>query len=101
MKLEKNLGHSSISSDGEVEVEVRTLDSYEFEDVTIIKIDVELYEPMVLMGAQQTIRRCRPLICIEDWTGTYGGLLAGYKLCQQWSELHQTYLYEPIGGYRY
>ena len=46
-------------------VQVNTLDSYNFEDVDIIKIDCEGYEFPIIKGAEQTIRRCRPIVQIE------------------------------------
>lgn len=46
-------------------VEVRTLDSYKFSNVAVIKIDVQGYEPFVLDGAKETIRNNRPVIFIE------------------------------------
>jgi FkbM family methyltransferase len=48
------------------DIEVRTLDSYELDDVAVIKIDVEGMEPSVLRGAADTIRRCRPVIFAEE-----------------------------------
>ncbi|MBS8262779.1 FkbM family methyltransferase [Roseibium polysiphoniae] len=45
---------------------VFTLDSFEFENVDYIKIDVEGYERRVLIGGEQTIRKYRPLIIIEQ-----------------------------------
>ena len=44
---------------------MRTLDSYNFTDVDIIKIDVEGYEVPLLHGAKQTILSNRPWIQIE------------------------------------
>lgn len=46
-------------------VTVNTLDSYGFEDVDIIKVDVEGFEFPVLKGGEQTIRRCRPVVQLE------------------------------------
>lgn len=46
-------------------IPVRTLDSYELEDVGLVKIDVEGMEADVLEGAIDTIRRCRPAIFCE------------------------------------
>jgi len=46
--------------------EVRKLDSYEFEGVGLIKIDVEGDELAVLEGAEQTIAREQPVIIVED-----------------------------------
>ena len=44
----------------------RTLDSYGFENVSLIKIDVEGHELEVLKGAVDTIARCRPVLYVED-----------------------------------
>jgi FkbM family methyltransferase len=49
----------------EQNVLVRTLDSFEFDDVTFIKIDVEGHEYDVLEGATATIRSMKPAILIE------------------------------------
>jgi FkbM family methyltransferase len=49
----------------QIKVEVHTLDEYELEKVTFIKIDVEGYELEVLKGASKTIKREKPVIVIE------------------------------------
>jgi len=46
-------------------VNVKTLDSYNFKDVDLIKIDVEGHEKLVILGAVETLKRCRPLLIIE------------------------------------
>ena len=46
-------------------VEVRTLDSFGFTDVDLIKIDVEGHEYSVLEGSLLTIQRCKPILLIE------------------------------------
>jgi FkbM family methyltransferase len=48
-----------------VEVPKRTIDSYNFEDVDAIKIDVEGSELLVIQGAVDTIDRCRPSVQVE------------------------------------
>ena len=48
-----------------VPVQVETIDSYQFQDVGFIKIDVEGYEKFVLEGAQQLIAQSRPTIQLE------------------------------------
>jgi len=81
--IKKNDGHNRVANDNggfktvtgkdikknegypRVEIDQRTLDSYQFEDVDIIKIDVEGYELLVLEGATTTISRNRPIIQIE------------------------------------
>ncbi len=47
-------------------VPMRTLDSFGLHSVDLLKIDVEGYERRVLLGAEQTIRSCRPMIVIEQ-----------------------------------
>jgi len=46
-------------------VELRTLDSYNLNNVSLIKMDVEGVEDMVLAGAKKTILRNKPVILIE------------------------------------
>src|SRR6056300_699863 len=48
-----------------VPVPARTLDSYNFQDVDAIKIDVEGSELLVIQGAEETIDRCRPSVQVE------------------------------------
>lgn len=57
-------GNTRIVGDGDVEV--RTLDSFEFSEVDLIKIDTEGYELHVLRGAVETIERCKPVIVVEQ-----------------------------------
>ena len=45
--------------------EMRRLDSYGFDDVGFIKVDVEGFEQQVLEGAEATLRRSRPTLLIE------------------------------------
>lgn len=47
-------------------IPVRTLDSYNLQNISMIKIDVENHEPQVLAGARQTILENRPLVFIEN-----------------------------------
>lgn len=58
-----------------VQVPARTIDSYNFEDVDVIKIDVEGSELFVMQGARDTITRCRPSVQVEivpKQCGAYG-----------------------------
>ena len=57
-------------------VAVRTLDSYAFEEVRVIKVDVEGSEMEVLEGGQETIRRHRPALIVELLTGTHSDPIA-------------------------
>jgi FkbM family methyltransferase len=83
MHIKKNDGHNRVANDnGEfktvtgkdikrnegyerVSIEQKTLDSYAFENVDIIKIDVEGYELLILEGADQTIASNRPIVQVE------------------------------------
>lgn len=61
-----NCGTASIlRTPGGTEIQVTTLDSFDFHGVTMIKIDVEGYEASVLRGAANTIRENRPNLFIE------------------------------------
>ena len=81
MHIKKNDGHNRVANDNytklngkpvkvntgyqRVQVPQHTLDSYNFKDVDIIKIDVEGYELQVLEGAVNTIAQNRPIVQIE------------------------------------
>jgi FkbM family methyltransferase len=58
------------------EVEVRTLDSYAFTDVRVIKVDVEGSEMEVLEGGRETILRDRPPLIVELLTGAHADPVA-------------------------
>jgi FkbM family methyltransferase len=47
-------------------VPIKTLDSYGFNDIDFIKIDCEGYEFPIVKGASQTLKRCRPVVIVEQ-----------------------------------
>jgi FkbM family methyltransferase len=56
---------AAVSDDGEIVVACRTLDeTFEREDVTYIKMDIEGQEPAALRGARQLLARCRPVLAV-------------------------------------
>lgn len=59
-----NLGGVSLGNDGEV-TQMTTIDTLQLTHLDFIKIDVEGAETLVLMGAQKTIEKCKPIICFE------------------------------------
>ena len=48
-----------------ITVPLRTLDSFNFKNVGLIKIDTEGYEVPVLLGAERTIKENKPRLIIE------------------------------------
>jgi len=54
-----------IKGNGQREVIIKKLDSFNYNNIGFIKLDVEGYEPKVLEGAKETIERCNPVICCE------------------------------------
>lgn len=50
---------------GELQVPSINIDSLELRDVALIKIDAQGCDLRVLKGAEQTVRRCRPVITFE------------------------------------
>lgn len=65
---------AATAEQGEVQrfqVEVRTLDSYGFSDVRVVKVDVEGSELEVLEGGRETIARDRPVLIVELLTGAH------------------------------
>lgn len=63
--------HQVVTGD---KVNVVTIDSERIDDLDFLQLDVEGYEWHALMGAQDTIRRCQPLIQVElrNFTERYG-----------------------------
>ena len=70
-----NEGGTSMGKGGNL-VELHTLDSHRLESVALIKIDVEGAEDGVLLGAEQTILRHRPVIVIEIRLLSLGNVVA-------------------------
>lgn len=52
--------------DGKGSVPMHTLDSFNLQDVDFIKIDTEGFELFVIKGAEETIKRCRPVMVVEQ-----------------------------------
>ncbi len=63
-----NEGHTAVGEGGEA-VELRTLDSFGFRNVSLLKVDVEGYEDPVLRGARQLLARDKPVISLEIMGG--------------------------------
>jgi len=59
------MGKGVLEEDWDGPVIIVPLDSMELQDVSVMKIDVEGWEPHVLLGAAETIVRNRPVIYAE------------------------------------
>ncbi len=60
-------GDSHVAGDGDIPL--RRLDDYRIENVDFIKLDCEGYELFALKGAEETLKRCRPCINVEQKPG--------------------------------
>jgi FkbM family methyltransferase len=87
---EDNSGHSHLDPNtmGAGDVQVVRLDNLNLHDINYIKIDCEGYEYRILQGAEQTIRRCRPIVVIEqkphDAYSKQYGQFAAVDLLKNW-----------------
>lgn len=73
-------GASKLSDNGQVTT-LMTIDSLQLRNVSLIQLDVEGSELPALKGAEHTIRRCRPVILVEDNKAECAGYLEslGYE----------------------
>ena len=87
---EGNSGHSHLDPTtlGTGDVQVVKLDNLNIDNVDYIKIDCEGYEYRVLQGAEQTVKRWRPIMVIEQkphdaYSKDYGQF-AAIALLESW-----------------
>jgi hypothetical protein len=59
-----------VTTADEETVDIQSLDSFQLKNVDFIKVDVEGFEADVLEGAEETIKRCKPLILVEAFEDT-------------------------------
>jgi len=62
--IERTEKHNKVEYE-KIPVKVKTLDSFKFQDVDIIKIDVEGFEYDVLLGSTETINTWKPVVQVE------------------------------------
>lgn len=63
------LASSRVSSIGTLPAKMYPLDHFTFSDVDYFKVDCVGYELKVLKGAEDTLRRCRPCVVVEQKPG--------------------------------
>jgi FkbM family methyltransferase len=59
------LGCIEIISNDTGDIDISTLDDFNFEDVSFLKIDVEGFECNVIKGGLNLIKKCKPMIMAE------------------------------------
>lgn len=87
--VEGNTGHSHINptSLGTGTIPLKTLDSYNYENVDMIKIDVEGFEEEILAGAMNTILKNKPIIVVEQQKHEYKDAMIekpSIKILESW-----------------
>lgn len=84
---EQERGLSSIKPNdpekGYARYPVKTLDSFDFTDVDLIKIDVEGWELQVLLGATETLKNNSPIVIVENHGIPKRDRESGYATRQQ------------------
>jgi FkbM family methyltransferase len=86
--------------DGDPIVQIRRLDDFGLTEVDFIKTDTEGFEYNVILGGEQTIKRCRPTMIVEQkpsTPGRYGfAVTQAVELLQTWGA---TLEFEWSGDY--
>ena len=99
-----NEGGTGVGAGGD-RAELRSVDSFGFARVSLLKIDVEHYENEVLAGAVETIRRNRPAILIEIMGGedyATASPAVRERIHATWDRLETLrYTVEPVEGHDY
>lgn len=55
--------------DGDGDIPLKRLDDFDLHDVDFIKLDCEGYELFALRGGEETLKRCHPVVCVEQKPG--------------------------------
>jgi len=71
VREEGNAGTFTVCEDHLGDIPIQTLDSYELENVTLMKVDAEWMELAVIRGGLQTIEKCLPVIFAEGADQAY------------------------------
>ena len=76
----RNMKAGRIKNSGTITVPMRTLDSFNFDNIGYIKMDIEGYELKALKGAEQTIKKFWPVVTIEQNQGN----IFAQELLESW-----------------
>jgi FkbM family methyltransferase len=71
--VQGNTGHTHVdqTSIGKGTIPLKPLDSFNFDNIDMIKIDVEGFEEEILAGAMDTIKRNKPILVVEQQKHEY------------------------------
>lgn len=79
-------------------IETKTLDSFNFKNIDLIKIDVEGWEYEVLLGAKNTIIENQPVLIVEFTGGNSSKSLHTYNV-DDYFDFIKEIGYVPVGTY--
>lgn len=79
-------------------IETKTLDSFNFKNIDLIKIDVEGWEYEVLLGAKNTIIENHPILIVEFTGGNSSKSLHTYNVDDYFNFIKEIG-YVPVGTY--
>ena len=69
-----------IKDRGNIKVPIKTIDSFQYENVGFIKYDIEGYELRAIKGSEKTIKKYFPVIVVEQNKGN----LDSVRLLEEW-----------------
>tara|TARA_R100000988_G_C3962722_1_gene147088 strand:+ start:273 stop:917 length:645 start_codon:yes stop_codon:yes gene_type:complete len=78
----EHLGSTRVVPDSDGPITLNTLDEFNYDDIDVLKIDVEGAELNVMNGAKNTINHCSPIIVIERCFFNQGS--QGKQATDQW-----------------
>ena len=88
-----NVGVWRTIEDNDGDIKLISIDSLNLERVDLIHLDVEYFEPNVLMGAEKTIKKFKPTIILESGHGSEVAQKYGYetvyKGTSDWIMIHE------------
>jgi FkbM family methyltransferase len=101
--MKGSTGSTQIDPEIDSAISMRRLDEFEFSHLDFIKIDVECYEYFVVKGGEQTLRKHKPVVIVEQKGGklprklNYGqDAFAAKELLESWGA---RTLFEIKGDY--
>jgi len=60
-------GGSHVNPNNYGDIPTLLIDDLNLQTCDLIHLDIEGYEPFALLGALETLKRCKPVVCIEDY----------------------------------